>query len=112
MLNVVADKLVVEEKGIYSVEKFIIARRLMYWQVYLHKTSLVAEQLLTRLLKRAKNLVKTEWILKLVKHLSFFLNYTITKKSINSEILDEFANLDDNDIIAAMKSWQTKMILC
>ena len=106
MLNVVADKLVVEEKGIYSVEKFIIARRLMYWQVYLHKTSLVAEQLLTRLLKRAKYLVINGVDINASKHLSFFLNCSITKKSINSEILDEFANLDDNDIISAMKSWQ------
>ncbi len=106
MLNVVEDKLVVEEKGIYSVEKFIIARRLMYWQVYLHKTSLVAEQLLTRLLKRAKYLVTNGVVINASKHLSFFLNCSITKKSINSEILDEFANLDDNDIISAMKSWQ------
>jgi len=106
MLNVVEDKLVVEEKGIYSVEKFIIARRLMYWQVYLHKTSLVAEQLLTRLLKRAKYLVTNEVVINASKHLSFFLNYSITKKTINSKILDEFANLDDNDIISAMKSWQ------
>src|SRR5690606_26803847 len=60
MLNVVEDKLVVEEKGIYSVEKFIIARRFMYWQVYLHKTGLVAEQLLIRALKRAKELNVTK----------------------------------------------------
>ena len=106
MLNVVNDRLVVEEKGIYSVEKFIIARRLMYWQVYLHKTSLVAEQLLTRLLKRAKHLVTNGIVVKASEPLSFFLNYTITKKTINSEILNEFAKLDDNDIIAAMKSWR------
>ena len=106
MLNVVNDRLVVEEKGIYSVEKFIIARRLMYWQVYLHKTSLVAEQLLTRLLKRAKHLVINGIVVKASEPLSFFLNYTITKKTINSEILNEFAKLDDNDIIAAMKSWR------
>ncbi len=108
MLNVVNDRLVVEEKGIYSVEKFIIARRLMYWQVYLHKTSLVAEQLLTRLLKRAKHLVTNGIVVKASEPLSFFLNYTITKKTINSEILNEFAKLDDNDIIAAMKSWRNE----
>ena len=108
MLNVVNDRLVVEEKGIYSVEKFIIARRLMYWQVYLHKTSLVAEQLLTRLLKRAKHLVINGIVVKASEPLSFFLNYTITKKTINSEILNEFAKLDDNDIIAAMKSWRNE----
>jgi len=108
MLNVVNDRLVVEEKGIYSVEKFIIARRLMYWQVYLHKTSLVAEQLLTRLLKRAKHLVTNGIVVKASEPLCFFLNYTITKKTINSEILNEFAKLDDNDIIAAMKSWRNE----
>jgi HD superfamily phosphohydrolase len=108
MLNVVNDRLVVEEKGIYSVEKFIIARRLMYWQVYLHKTSLVAEQLLTRLLKRAKHLVTNGIVVKASEPLRFFLNYTITKKTINSEILNEFAKLDDNDIIAAMKSWRNE----
>ena len=108
MLNVVEDKLVVEEKGIYSVEKFIVARRLMYWQVYLHKTSLVAEQLLTRLLKRAKHLVTNGIVVKASEPLSFFLNYAITKKAINGEILNEFAKLDDNDIIAAMKSWRNE----
>ena len=59
MLNVINDRLVVEEKGIYSVEKFLVARRFMYWQVYLHKTGLVAEQLLTRVLKRAKELTNS-----------------------------------------------------
>ncbi|RZP14607.1 MAG: HD domain-containing protein [Flavobacteriales bacterium] len=108
MLNVVNDRLVVEEKGIYSVEKFIVARRLMYWQVYLHKTSLVAEQLLTRLLKRAKHLVTNGIVVKASEPLRFFLNYAITKKAINGEILNEFAKLDDNDIIAAMKSWRNE----
>ena len=80
----------------------------MYWQVYLHKTSLVAEQLLTRLLKRAKHLVTNGIVVKASEPLCFFLNYTITKKTINSEILNEFAKLDDNDIIAAMKSWRNE----
>lgn len=64
MLNVKNDELVVEEKGIYSVEKFLVARRLMYWQAYLHKTSLVAEQLLIRVLQRAKEVVNTDDSLK------------------------------------------------
>ena len=106
MLNVFEDKLVVEEKGIYSVEKFIIARRLMYWQVYLHKTSLVAEQLVTRLLKRAKDLTSQGIKLEASTALMFFLNTTITKDKINNEILDLFAKLDDYDIVSAMKAWQ------
>ena len=106
MLNVFGDKLVVEEKGIYSVEKFLLARRLMYWQVYLHKTSLVAEQLVTRLLKRAKELTGYGNQLKCSEALQYFLNSAINKKNINSEILDEFAKLDDYDIVSAMKYWQ------
>ena len=95
MLNVVNDELVVEEKGIYSVEKFILARRLMYWQVYLHKTSLVAEQLVTRLLKRAKELSSEGIKLEASTALIYFLNSTVTKGNINNEILDVFAKLDD-----------------
>ena len=106
MLNVFEDKLVVEEKGIYSVEKFIIARRLMYWQVYLHKTSLVAEQLVIRLLKRAKELSNNGVELKGSEALIYFLKSTITKENIDGIILNEFAKLDDYDIISAMKFWQ------
>ncbi len=106
MLNVFEDKLVVEEKGIYSVEKFIIARRLMYWQVYLHKTSLVAEQLVTRLLKRAKELTNEGKALEASSALTYFLKTNITKEKINTEILDIFSKLDDYDIVSAMKSWQ------
>lgn len=105
MLNVVDDKLVVEEKGIYSVEKFIVARRLMYWQVYLHKTSLVAEQLLLRLLKRAKELTDQGMVLPASDGLSFFLRKSIQLEDFDVAILDRFATLDDYDIISAMKSW-------
>ncbi len=105
MLNVFEDNLVVEEKGIYSVEKFIIARRLMYWQVYLHKTGLVAEQLLLLLLKRAKELTAMGIILPASKALTFFLNKTITLDKFDTEVLDTFAKLDDYDIFSAMKSW-------
>lgn len=106
MLNVVNDELVIEEKGIYSVEKFIIARRLMYWQVYLHKTSLVAEQLLIRVLKRAKELSLNGNILNASKPLLYFLNNEISIDNFNEEALDVFSELDDYDVISAMKSWQ------
>ena len=106
MLNVVNDELVVEEKGIYSVEKFLLARRMMYWQVYLHKTGLVAEQLLIRVLKRAKELTLKGVSLKASDALSFFLNNRITIEEFNEETLERFSRLDDYDIISAMKEWQ------
>jgi HD superfamily phosphohydrolase len=105
MLNVSNDQLVVEEKGIYSVEKFIIARRLMYWQVYLHKTGIVAEQLLLRVLMRAKELTLQGQRLPASEALSFFLNKTISVSSFTHEVLETFARLDDYDVIAAMKEW-------
>jgi len=105
MLNVSDDKLVVEEKGIYSVEKFIVARRLMYWQVYLHKTGLVAEQLLVRLLKRAKYLSQNGETLEASKGLSFFLQNSIGITNFSDDVLALFAQLDDTDIISAMKAW-------
>ncbi|WP_034039849.1 HD domain-containing protein [Wocania ichthyoenteri] len=106
MLNVVNDELVVEEKGIYSVEKFIIARRLMYWQVYLHKTGLVAEQLLIRVLKRAKELTNLGLNLNASKPLQYFLCHEISIENFNKETLNIFSELDDYDIISAMKAWQ------
>ena len=106
MLNVVNDQLVVEEKGIYSVEKFIIARRFMYWQVYLHKTGLAAEQLLIRVLQRAKELHQKGHILEASKPLLYFLENKITMANFNEDALDVFAELDDYDIISAMKHWQ------
>lgn len=106
MLNVVNDELVIEEKGIYSVEKFLTARRLMYWQVYLHKTSLVAENLLIRLLQRAKELTLKGEQLEASKALSYFLKNSVSKSDFNSDILNTFAQLDDVDILSAMKAWQ------
>mgnify|MGYP003630943742 FL=1 len=106
MLNVKDDQLVIEDKGIYSVEKFLVARRLMYWQVYLHKTSLVAEQLLIRVLKRAKELVAKGVYLEASKPLSFFLKNEITIDKFDADCLETFAKLDDYDIVAAMKNWQ------
>jgi HD superfamily phosphohydrolase len=106
MLNVIDDALVVEEKGIYSVEIFIIARRLMYWQVYLHKTGLVAEQLLIRVLKRANELNKNGIKLNMSKGLQFFLDNSISLGDFDDKTLDIYSQLDDYDIISAMKEWQ------
>jgi len=106
MLNVRNDELVVEEKGLYSVEKFLIARRLMYWQVYLHKTSVVAEQILIRLLNRAKELVQQRQELTMSTALAFFVKNKISKDNFSQEVLEMFARLDDTDIISAMKEWQ------
>ncbi|WP_428225449.1 HD domain-containing protein [Flavobacterium sp.] len=106
MMNVVDDVLVIEEKGIYSVEKFLMARRLMYWQVYLHKTSLVAEEILTRILKRAKELHQKGIEVDCSKPLSFFIQNKIVFDDFTDEILNEFAKLDDTDIVGAIKNWQ------
>ncbi len=107
MLNVVDGELVVEEKGIYSVEKFLMARRFMYWQVYLHKTSLVAEQLLIRTLKRAKELLARGGKLACSDTLLFFLSNRISKKEFNAEVLHSFSLLDDTDLLAALKQWRS-----
>lgn len=108
MLNVVNDHIVVEEKGIYWIEKFLIARRLMYWQVYLHKTVISAEQLLSNILKRAREVALKGEELKCTPALNHFL-----VNSINNEVfmledknLEIFAGLDDTDIMAAVKMWE------
>ena len=106
MLNVVDGNLVIEEKGIYSVEKFLMARRFMYWQVYLHKTSVVAEQLLISILKRARSLIKNGTTLNCSKALLYFLSQHIDKNNFDRATLAKFAKLDDVDIIAALKEWQ------
>lgn len=106
MMNVVDDVLVMEEKGIYSIEKFLMARRLMYWQAYLHKTSLVAELTLTKTLQRAKELVHKNIPVTCSKPLLHFMQNKVTFENFNSEELDIFAQLDDFDIISALKEWQ------
>lgn len=106
MMNVVDDVLVIEEKGIYSVEKFLMSRRLMYWQAYLHKTSLVAELILTKVLKRAKELTLKGIILPCSEPLLFFMQHKITMETFDGETLDLFSQLDDFDIISALKGWQ------
>ena len=105
MMTVVDDQLVIEEKGIYSVEKFLLARRLMYWQVYFHKTSLVAELILTKVLKRAKELIQKGIKLNCSESLLYFMNNKIELASFDNENLNKFANLDDYDIVSALKSW-------
>ena len=106
MLNVVDDVLVMEEKAIYSIEKFLMARRLMYWQAYLHKTSLVAELILTKILKRAKELTIKGKEVPASKALLFFLNHKITIENFDIIVLDKFAQLDDYDVVSAIKEWQ------
>lgn len=107
MMNVVDDTLVIEEKGIYSVEKFLMARRLMYWQAYLHKTSLVAEVILTKVLKRAKELTQRGIHLPCSQALMFFMQNKISHEDFDSDTLKLFAQLDDYDIISALKMWQS-----
>jgi HD superfamily phosphohydrolase len=106
MMNVVDDVLVIEEKGIYSVEKFLMSRRLMYWQAYLHKTSLVAELILTKALKRAKELTLKGVVLPCSEPLMFFMQNKVTLDIFDTDTLDLFSQLDDFDIISALKSWQ------
>jgi HD superfamily phosphohydrolase len=108
MMNVVDDVLVIEEKGIYSVEKFLMSRRLMYWQVYLHKTSLVAELILTKILKRAKELTERGIILPCSEPLLFFMQNKVNLETFDTQTLALFAQLDDFDIISALKSWQNQ----
>ena len=105
MLNVKDDVLVIEEKGIYSVEKFIISRRLMYWQVYLHKTGLVAEKILVKTLQRAKELVENGKELRASTALTYFLNHQINTGNFTAETLEIFSKLDDYDVLSAIKEW-------
>lgn len=105
MLNVVDDQLVLEEKGIYSAEKFIVGRRLMYWQVYLHKTGVVAEKMLVNLLRRANELSLKGVELPASKSFKYFLTNQISNENWNIETLKTFARLDDYDILSAIKDW-------
>jgi len=107
MLNVKDDQVVVEVKGIYSVEKFLIARRLMYWQVYLHKTVIAAEQLLAKILKRSRELALLGEPVFTTPALSHFLKKPISREAFMNEghHLETFATLDDTDIMAAVKVW-------
>jgi HD superfamily phosphohydrolase len=107
MLQVVNDELVIEEKGIYSIEKFIIARRFMYWQVYLHKTVLSAENLLVNMLRRAKFLSQSKVKLFATSNLDYFLNTGFSGERLLNDkaFIDKFVSLDDYDIFACAKEW-------
>ncbi len=107
MLDVHNDNLVVEAKGIYSIEKFIIARRLMYWQVYLHKTVLAAEQILVQIMRRAKLVARNGESLFSTSALRPFLKKEKCKADFeeNPETLESFALLDDFDIFTSIKEW-------
>ena len=105
MMNVVNDELVIEKKGIYSVEKFLIARRLMYWQVYLHKTSLVAEHMLVKVLMRAKELAENNIDLYGSSSLRYFLYNKTNKDNFDEKVLELFSKLDDYDLLSAIKEW-------
>ncbi|GHV20816.1 phosphohydrolase [Bacteroidia bacterium] len=107
MLNIKDDCLVVEEKGIYSIENFLMARRLMYWQVYLHKTSVAAEKMLINTLKRAKELAGKEVDLFASPALRYFLYHPVDRHVFRNDptAIEHFVNLDDNDIWSALKVW-------
>lgn len=108
MLAVANGELVVEEKGIYSVEKFIIARRLMYWQVYLHKTALSAEKMLTKTILRAKALAKSGQDIEASRPLAYFLRHDVQAQDFLTDrdtLLHNFALLDDHDVVAGLKAW-------
>ena len=109
MLNVYDDELVVEAKGVYSIEKFLIARRMMYWQVYLHKTSVSAEQVLIKTLERAKELSRKGYALFAAPQLDYFLKKDVTKEDFlaSDEPLDYYSRFDDSDIMSAIKVWST-----
>ncbi|MEM9857224.1 MAG: HD domain-containing protein [Bacteroidota bacterium] len=108
MLNVVDDQIVVEEKGLYSIENFLNARRLMYWQVYLHKTSVSAEKMLINTILRAKELRSTGKPIAATPELDLFLSHRIDLEIFQAQptLLDAYAKLDDYDIWGAIKHWQ------
>ncbi|MFN8287805.1 MAG: HD domain-containing protein [Chitinophagales bacterium] len=108
MMNIHKDELVIEEKGIYSIESFIVARRLMYWQVYLHKTVLCVEQMMVKAIERAKYLIEKGEKLHASPALSYFLNNKVQFKDFEKkpEVLENYSQLDDVDIISAFKHWQ------
>lgn len=106
MLNVVDNELVIEEKGIYSIEKFLIARRLMYWQVYLHKTVVSAEQMVIKLMERLKKLTEKNGKILLSETFDVFLHQNFEIRDFQNEnfaLLDNFANLDDYELFSLIK---------
>ena len=108
MLNVVDDRLVVEQKGIYSLENYLTTRRLMYWQVYLHKTAVGYEKILVNMLTRAKDLARQGCVVEASPALAYFIHHDVDREWFNShpEALQMYEELDDSDIWSAMKSWR------
>tara|TARA_B000000565_G_scaffold159666_1_gene120759 strand:- start:225 stop:893 length:669 start_codon:yes stop_codon:yes gene_type:complete len=108
MFDIINDKIVIEEKGIYSIEKFIIARRLMYWQVYLHKTVIASEKMLENILKRAKELIKKNKKIYSPTSLLTFLDKEHSIKNFKNKphLLDMFSDLNDADIFVCLKYWK------
>jgi hypothetical protein len=106
MLNVVDDRLVVEQKGIYSLENYLTTRRLMYWQVYLHKTAVAYEKVLVNMLTRAKDLARQGREVFASPALRFFLYRDIDAARFDDEALQMYEELDDSDIWSAMKAWR------
>src|SRR5689334_13317521 len=101
MFTVKNDSLVVEEKAIYSIEKFLVSRRLMYWQVYLHKTVLAAEMMLVKIIHRAKELIaRGVEVRAATDAFDFFLRSGLVENN-----LDIFCRLDDNDVMTTIKNW-------
>lgn len=109
MMAVKDEQLVIEEKGIYSIENFLSARRLMYWQVYLHKTTVSAEKMLINLIQRAKDLAQSGYKFTLTEEFEFFLKYDFELEDFrkDSRILERFLSLDDFDIWGAIKLWKS-----
>ena len=109
MLNVVDDRLVVDQKGIYSIENYLTSRRLMYWQVYLHKTAVACEKVLVNMLTRAKDLVRQGKPVFASPALAYFLQNDIDARWFeeHEEALHRYEELDDSDIWSAMKAWKT-----
>ena len=108
MLAVHEGELVVEEKAIYSIEKFLVSRRLMYWQVYLHKTVLCAEQMMVKVLLRAKELAAEGVELFATPSFRFFLYHEVHKEDFESpytDALEQYLRMDDNDVMASIKQW-------
>jgi HD superfamily phosphohydrolase len=106
MLSVHDGNLVVDAKGVYSVEKFLMARRFMYWQVYLHKTGLVAEQLLIRVIRRARDRFRQGLLSCHSESLAYFMGRAENWEEFTGDALEQFALLDDVDILAALKHWE------
>jgi len=108
LFDIADDQLVVEEKGIYSIEHFLNARRIMYWQVYLHKTGIATDLMLNFIISRGRLLIQQGMLEKISRPLHRFLSssYTVAELTDSPALLDDFLSLDDSDILYVMKSWQ------